>query len=141
MYLWRMELPPDKLILLFDGVCNLCNHAVQFVIRHDRHDRFRLAALQSQIGQELIRERHINPSRVDSIILIDPGVAYYIESEAAWRIAWEFGGGWKLLGVFRWLPVRLRDALYRWIAGNRYKWFGKREACMLPTPEIRKKFL
>ena len=136
-----MELPPDKMIILFDGICNLCNRGVQSVIRHDQRDLFRLAALQSETGQQLMNERHIDIAKLDSIILIVPGVAYYTESEAALKIAVGFGGAWKALLVFQWIPAALRDPLYRWVARNRYKWFGKREKCMVPTPDILKKFL
>ncbi len=136
-----LDIPENKLIILFDGVCNLCNSAVQFVIAHDRKNRFCFAPLQSDIGLKLVRERHIDASRVDSIVLIEPGVAYYIESEAAILIGKEFGGLWKLLGLLQWIPPSLRDPIYRWIARNRYKWFGKKDACMIPTPELQSKFL
>ncbi len=136
-----MELPENKLIILFDGVCNLCNGAVQFVIEHDKQDRFRFAALQSSLGEKLVNDRGIDTSKVDSIILIEPGVAYYTESDAALMIGKEFGGLWWLLGVFQWVPAALRDPIYRWVARNRYKWFGKKEACMVPTQNLKNKFL
>lgn len=136
-----MDFPDGKMLILFDGVCNLCNGAVQFAIRHDKRNRFLFAALQSEVGQHLIRERHIDTEKTDSIILIDPGIAYYTESEAALRIAHEFGGLWKLLDLFHWMPASLRDPIYRWVARNRYKWFGKKEECMVPTPELKAKFL
>lgn len=136
-----MELPENKLIILFDGVCNLCNSAVQFVIERDKQDRFRFAALQSEIAEKLVKARGIDTSKVDSIILIEPGVAYYTESEAAVMIGKEFGGLWKLLGLFQWVPTAIRDPIYRWVARNRYKWFGKKEACMVPTPALRARFL
>ena len=136
-----MDFPDGKMIILFDGVCNLCNGAVQFAIRHDKRNRFLFAALQSEVGQHLIRERHIDTEKTDSIILIDPGIAYYTESEAALRITHEFGGLWKLLDLFHWMPASLRDPIYRWVARNRYKWFGKKEECMVPTPELKAKFL
>ena len=130
-----------KKIILFDGVCNLCNGAVQFIIKRDGGDRFRFASLQSELGRELCRARHIDTSQVDSIILIDPGVAYYITSDAALEIARELRGyGWMpwLLG---WIPRGVRDAVYDLVARNRYRWFGKKDQCMIPTPELRKKFL
>lgn len=141
LYLWLMEIPSDKLIILFDGVCNLCNSAVQFVITHDKRDRFRLAALQSDIGQRLLNDRRIDPEITDSIILIEPGVAYYTESEAALKIGQEFGGLWKLLVIFEGIPKKLRDPIYRLVARNRYKWFGKKEECMVPAKGIQSKFL
>jgi predicted DCC family thiol-disulfide oxidoreductase YuxK len=93
------------------------------------------------VGQKLVRDRGIDTSRVDSLILIEPGVAYYIESEAALMIGKEFGGVWKLLAVFDWIPATLRNPIYRWVARNRYKWFGKKEACMVPTPDLQSRFL
>lgn len=130
-----------KQIILFDGVCNLCNNAVQFVIKKDKNDIFRFAALQSEIGQKLTKERCMDTSKIDSIVLINPGMAYYTKSTAAIKIGREFGGPWKLLSLLEWLPEGLRDWLYDFIAANRYKWFGKKEACMLPTPALRSKFL
>jgi len=136
-----MELPADKLIILFDGVCNLCNGAVQLVIKRDKRNRFLFAALQSEEGEQLVRERGIDPVKEDSIILIEPGIAYYTESEAALKIGQEFGGLWKLLGLFEWIPATFRDVIYRWIARNRYKWFGKKDECMIPTPELKARFI
>ncbi len=126
---------------MFDGVCNLCNSSVQFVIKRDKKDLFRYAALQSEVGQKLVNQRHIDTSKVDSIILIEPGVAYYTKSDAALEIAQELGGIWKLTGVFSWIPTSIRNAIYDFVAKNRYKWFGKKDACMIPTPELKAKFL
>ena len=131
----------SKQIILFDGVCNLCNRSVQFIIRRDKKDTFRFATLQSDIGQQLVRERGIDTSQVDSIILIQPQVAYYVKSDAALRISRSLSGLWPALGVFLWLPSGLRDLFYDLIARNRYKIFGRRDACMIPTPELKKKFL
>ncbi len=131
----------NKKIILFDGICNLCNSAVQYIIKHDKNDVFRFAALQSDIGDKLIKERGMDASRIDSIILIEPGVAYYTKSTAALKIARSFGGIWQLAGVFRWIPEKIRDRVYDYIANNRYKWYGKKEACMVPTPELKSKFL
>jgi len=132
---------PGKKIVLFDGVCNLCNGAVQFIVRRDTGDRFRFAALQSEVGRELCRARHIDTTLVDSIILIDPGTAYYIKSDAALEIARDLKGtGWMPL-VFGWIPLGVRDAVYDLVARNRYRWFGKKDQCMIPTPELQEKFL
>ena len=131
----------NKKIILFDGVCNLCNSSVQFVIKRDKKDIFRYAALQSEIGQELVNQRHIDTSKVDSIILIEPGVAYYTKSDAALEIAQDLGGLWKLTAVFTWIPTSIRNSIYDLVAKNRYKWFGKQDACMIPTPELKAKFL
>ncbi|WP_127136705.1 thiol-disulfide oxidoreductase DCC family protein [Flagellimonas oceanensis] len=131
----------NKKIILFDGVCNLCNSSVQFVIKRDKKDIFRYAALQSETGQELVKQRHIDTSKVDSIILIEPGVAYYTKSDAALEIAQELGGLWKLSTIFTWIPTCIRNSIYDFVAKNRYKWFGKQESCMIPTPELKAKFL
>jgi len=102
----------NKKIILFDGVCNLCNSAVQYVIEHDKNDVFMFAALQSDIGEKLMKERGIDASQIDSIILIEQGVAYYTKSTAALKIARSFGGIWQLAGVFQWIPEKIRDWVY-----------------------------
>ncbi|MBC2840505.1 thiol-disulfide oxidoreductase DCC family protein [Robiginitalea sp. SC105] len=136
-----MEIPPGKKIILFDGVCNLCNAAVQRVIRNDRGDVFRLAPLQGPTAKELTRDRGIDTAEVDSIILIDPGVAYYVKSDAALEIARDLRGyGWLPI-LTGWIPRVLRDWVYDLVARNRYGWFGRTSDCMVPTPEVRGKFL
>lgn len=130
-----------KKIILFDGICNLCNGAIQFIIKRDTKDTFRYAPIQSNIGQKLLTERNIDSSKIDSIILIEPSVAYYIKSDAALRIGRSFGGGYALLSIFSWIPRVLRDGVYDLIARNRYRWFGKKATCMIPTPELQSKFL
>ncbi len=136
-----MELPGDKKIVLFDGVCNLCNGAVNFVIRRDRADRFRFAALQSDVGRQLTASRHIDTEKVDSIIVIEPGVAYYLKSDAALEIARDLKGYRWMPYLLGWVPRPVRDAVYDLVARYRYRWFGKREACRVPTPELMAKFL
>lgn len=131
----------EKKIILFDGVCNLCNNSVQFIIKRDKKDIFRFAPLQSEIGKKLVAERRIDTARIDSIILIEPQIAYYTKSEAALRISKSLSGFWPVMSVFLGLPSRLRDWIYDWVAKNRYKWFGRREECMIPTPEMKNKFL
>ncbi|CAM4297638.1 thiol-disulfide oxidoreductase DCC family protein [Gillisia limnaea] len=135
------ELPKDKKIILFDGVCNLCNNSVNFIIEHDKKDVFRFASLQSEIGQKLTSERGIDPEELDSIVLIEPGVAYFKKSTAALEISKELSGGYSMLKYFSFLPEGLRDGVYDLIANNRYKWFGKKDSCMIPTPELKAKFL
>ncbi|RFN58111.1 thiol-disulfide oxidoreductase DCC family protein [Marixanthomonas ophiurae] len=127
-------------IILFDGVCNLCNSSVVFAIKRDKNDVFRFAALQSKVGEQLISKLNIDTSKTDSIILID-GEKYHEKSSAALRIAKQLSGGWPLLYVFIILPEFIRDSVYSFIAKNRYKWYGKRESCMIPTPELQAKFL
>lgn len=131
----------DKKIILFDGVCNLCNSSIQFVIKHDKKNHYKFAALQSDVAKILLNERGIDSSQIDSIVLIDPNTAYYIKSSAALEIGKSFGGGWRLLSIFEWVPRPIRDWIYDLIAKNRYSWFGKQNDCMIPTPELKAKFL
>lgn len=134
------NLPQDKKIVLFDGVCNLCNNAVDFIIRHDQKDIFRFASLQSDLALQLAEERGISLSEIDSILLVIPGEAYFLKSTAALEIA-------RALPKYRWgtvflhLPEGFRDAMYTFIAKHRYRWFGKKESCRVPTPELMEKFL
>ncbi|NVO32747.1 thiol-disulfide oxidoreductase DCC family protein [Hymenobacter lapidiphilus] len=129
-------------VILFDGVCNLCNGFVQFIIRHDAAGQFRFAALQSAAGQELLRAHQLPaPSEPDSVVLLADGQAY-THSAAALGIVARLGGRWA--GLARagcWFPRPLRDAVYRLIARNRYRWFGRQESCWLPTLELQSRFL
>lgn len=127
-------------IILFDGVCNLCNGAVTFTIKRDKKNIFRFAALQSEIGQQLISKFNIDTSKVDSIILIDDEKQYE-KSSAALHIAKQLSGAYPLLFGFMIVPKFIRNAVYDYIAKNRYKWFGKKEICMIPTAELKAKFL
>lgn len=131
----------NKKIILFDGVCNLCNGAVQFIIKHDKKDIFRFAALQSDLGKEICNYIGVDQTKIDSIIFYNPGVAYYYKSSAVLEIAEELGGFYSLLFIFKIFPEKLRNYLYDYIAKNRYKWYGKKESCIIPTPEIKAKFL
>jgi len=134
-------LPDNKKIILFDGVCNLCNNAINFIIEHDKKDVFRFASLQSDLGKKMVSERGIDPEILDSIILIEPGVVYYEKSTAALKIVKELSGGYSMMKHFLYLPDFIRDGVYNLIASNRYSWFGKKESCMIPTPELKAKFL
>ncbi len=127
-------------IVLFDGVCNFCNGAVNWVIEHDKDGYFKFAALQSEIGQELSAKHGIDQSETDSIILVD-GEHAYTYSTAALRIAKHLGGAWSWAYAFMIVPRPIRDIFYKLFARNRYRIFGKQEACMIPTPEIRGRFL
>ncbi|MFH6603943.1 thiol-disulfide oxidoreductase DCC family protein [Maribacter algicola] len=131
----------SKKIILFDGVCNLCNRSVQFVIKRDKKDVFRYAPLQGEFGQTFISERNIDTSKIDSIILAEPGKAYYVKSTAALEIAKHLGGAWPLISVFTWIPEGIRNIVYDFVARKRYKWFGKKDQCMVPTPALKAKFL
>lgn len=135
------ELPKEKKILLFDGVCNLCNSSVQYVIKKDTKDEFRFVALQSELGQEIVKHIGIADKNIDSIILYLPGIAYYYKSSAVIEISKSLQGFFNYGMFFRLLPTFLRDSVYDYVAKNRYKWYGKQESCMIPTPELKAKFL
>ncbi len=130
-----------KKLILFDGVCNLCNGAINFVIKRDKKDTFRYASLQSEIGRKLISDRNIDSSKLDSILLIDSNEGYFYKSTAALQIAKQLSGIYPLLYVFLILPKFFRDWIYDIVAKNRYKWFGKKESCMIPTPELKALFI
>ncbi len=134
-----MSALPDHL-LLFDGVCTLCNASVDLVIRNDSKRRFRFASLQSEVGQQILQERGLSQSKFDSVLYLHNGVLHS-KSGAALRIASRLDGLWPLFAVFLLIPPFLRDAMYGWIARNRYSWFGKRETCRVPTAEERSLFL
>jgi predicted DCC family thiol-disulfide oxidoreductase YuxK len=135
------DLPAGKKIILFDGVCNLCNSFVQYVIKHDKKDVFRFAALQSDLGQEILKHIGIDGKHIDSIVLYEPGVAYFYKSSAAIEISKQLGDVFTLSSLFRIIPKSLRDTIYEYVAKNRYKWYGKQDNCMIPTPELKAKFL
>jgi predicted DCC family thiol-disulfide oxidoreductase YuxK len=130
----------DGPVILFDGTCLLCQGAVQFVLRRDRDRVFRFGSLQSAAGRKLLERHGVYDPGLDSVVLLEDGAAY-TESEAALRIARRFHGGWRLLAGFRILPRGLRDALYRWVARHRERWFGRSDACMMPPPGERERFL
>ena len=136
-----MNIPQDKRIVMFDGVCNLCNSSVNYIIDRDHDDLYRFVALQSELGKELQQYLGISETNLDSIILYIPNEAYYIKSSAALKIMQSFKGVWKLSYIFNVLPATFRDKIYDYVAKNRYKWYGKKEQCRIPTPELRSKFL
>ena len=135
------ELPQDKKIILFDGVCNLCDASVQYIIKHDKKDVFRFVSLQSELGKKITNYVGVDTSKMDSFLLYQPGVAYYNKAEAALKVAGELGGAISLLTIFSVLPRFIKNFVYGVIAKNRYKWFGKKDSCMMPSAEIRGKFL
>ncbi len=114
---------------------------IQFVIKRDKKDIFRYAALQSELGEQLTKERGIDTSKVDSFVLIEPGTAYFIKSDAALEIAGDLKGLWPVFTIFKWVPTSIRNVVYDFVARNRYKWFGRKDQCMIPTPELQAKFL
>lgn len=128
-----------KRIILFDGECNFCDKSVQFIIKRDPEAIFSFTSQQGEAGQQMIKKHHA-PSSVDSIILIENDT-YYLKSSAALRICRHLQGAWKLLFIFILVPYPIRDFFYNILAKNRYKWFGKKDQCTLPTPEVRKRFL
>ncbi len=136
-----IQLPDNKQLILFDGVCNLCNASVQYVIRHDPHDRFRFASLQGKVGQQIISEHKIDTSKTDSILLYSNDGQLWNKSTAALKIASKLGFPRNLAALFFIVPSFIRNGVYDYIAKNRYKWYGKKEACMIPTPELKSKFL
>lgn len=135
-----MESTKIHKIILFDGVCNLCNSSVQLVLKNDKKDTFRLAALQSDVGKKLSAKHGIDTSQTDSIILIDSDTCY-TKSTAALKIAKHLSGAYPLLYGFMIVPKFIRNIVYDYIAKNRYKWYGKQESCMIPTPALKSKFL
>jgi predicted DCC family thiol-disulfide oxidoreductase YuxK len=132
--------PNKTLIILFDGVCNLCNGFVQFLIKRDPAGTFRFAALQSDFGRSQLVRFNLNPDLLHSVIVIE-GDNVLQRSDAALRIVNQLGGPWKLLNASKIFPKFLRDALYNLVARNRYKIFGKRDSCMIPTRELKERFI
>ena len=132
-----LELPKGKKIILFDGVCNLCDAAVQYIIKYDKSDVFRFVSLQSELGQRLLKHIGIQSDKMDSIVLYEPGIAYYYKSSAALEIAKNLQGIFTLATLFRLLPSGIRDLLYDYVAKNRYKWYGKKESCCVLTENSR----
>ncbi|MCB0713022.1 MAG: thiol-disulfide oxidoreductase DCC family protein [Ignavibacteriae bacterium] len=129
-----------SLLVLFDGVCNFCEGSVRFIIDRDPKGLFRFASLQSEFGQSLLQRQGRDPEEMSSVVLVQDDILY-TKSAAALRIARRLRFPWPVLFGFIILPPFLRDFVYDYIARNRYKWFGKKEECMIPTPEIRERFL
>ncbi|MTH55527.1 DUF393 domain-containing protein [Bacillus mangrovi] len=135
-----MQKDTNSPVIFYDGVCNLCSGAVQFMIKHDRYKKFKFASLQSKAGELMLLSQSLDPVRFDSFVLTS-GEKVYLKSDAALKVAGMLPFPWKLLGIFRLIPRPLRDSLYGFIARNRYKWFGKKEQCMLPDPSVKERFL
>ncbi|MBN6206660.1 thiol-disulfide oxidoreductase DCC family protein [Ralstonia pickettii] len=126
-------------LILFDGECNFCDSSVQFIIQRDDKKRFKFASLQGESGKELLSKHDVSKN-IDSLILLENNKVYY-KSAAALRIAKQLKGAWRLSYIFILIPRPVRDAVYDTIAKNRYKWFGKKDNCMIPSPKIRSRFL
>jgi len=132
--------PPSGPVVLFDGVCNLCDRSVQFILDRDPAGVFRFASLQSDTGRALMEAHQLDPDALSSIVVVD-GDRAYMRSDAALRIARDLSAPWNALPAFRFVPRFLRDAAYELVARNRYQWFGTRESCRLPTPDVAARFL
>ena len=135
-----MNSTSGKYIVLFDGVCNLCNSTVQFVMKRDKRKQFLFGSLQGKTGQQYLRQYNLPQNAFNSFMLIE-GNKLYTRSTGALRMLKHLGGRWQLLYGFIIIPRFIRDAVYRLIATNRYKWFGKRDQCRVPTPQERERFL
>lgn len=132
-------MPEQHPVILFDGVCNLCHGAVRFIIHRDRNARYRFASLQSETGRRLLGGETTSGDP-DTIILLEDGQTYD-RSTAALRIARHLDGAWSICYLFIIIPRPIRDALYRWIARHRYRWFGRQDHCPLPNPEHKDRFM
>ncbi len=130
----------NQSIILFDGVCNLCNSSIDFILKRDPKHRFLVGPLQEEVGQSLLKKHRIDGEYLDSLILIENG-RIFKRSTGALRIARHLSGLWPILYPLIWIPAFLRDPVYDWIGRNRYRWFGKKETCRLPTPEEKARFL
>lgn len=136
---------PAAPVLLYDGLCGFCDGVVQFVLRHDRRRVLRFAPLQGEFAAEVVG-RHPELAEVDSLILVEPAAGggegvVRVHSDAALAVARAMGGAWAAFGIFRLVPAPLRDGVYRFIARNRYRWFGRRATCRIPDPEVGARFV
>jgi predicted DCC family thiol-disulfide oxidoreductase YuxK len=129
-----------KSVILFDGVCNLCNASIDFILKRDKENQFLVGALQEEAGKKLLAQFEVNPKYLDSLVLIEDDQIYF-RSTAALKIAKKLSGLWPLFHGFIILPSKIRDGIYDWIGRNRYHWFGKKTTCRLPTPEEKAKFI
>ena len=131
---------PEGPIIVFDGKCLLCSSSVGFIVERDRAARFRFAPMQSVTGRSLLLRHGLDPEDPASLLVVE-GERAWSDSEAVLRVASAFGGAWRLAAVARVVPRRWRDAAYRVLARNRYRWFGRRDTCLVPTPELRARFI
>jgi len=136
------KVPKDKQLILFDGVCNLCNSSVLYVIKRDKTDKFLFAPLQSELGKNILNKFQIDTDKTDSILLYNPNKNSLTQkSSAALHIAKQLGFPTNVLTVFLIVPTFISDWVYDYVAKNRYKWYGKKETCTIPTPELQSKFI
>jgi predicted DCC family thiol-disulfide oxidoreductase YuxK len=127
-------------VVIFDGVCNLCNGAVDFIIQRDPEARFLFTPTQSEFARQLARRHNIHESLDETFVLIQANKCYY-RTDAALKIASQLTGGWRLLRILRVIPTGLRDWVYGIVAGHRYDWFGRRDVCMTPTDDVSRRFV
>ena len=127
-------------LVIFDGVCNLCTHSVHFILEHEKEPLFQFAPVQSATGSRLMRELGLDPDDAETFVFIADGRAF-LRSDAAIRIAPHLRGAWRWLGAVKIVPRPLRDWLYDLVARNRYRWFGRTDTCMVPTKDIRARFI
>ena len=127
-------------LIIFDGICNLCNAIVQFIIKRDKNNTFKFAPYQSDIAREIAKKYNINYNKIDTIVLIESN-AFFIKSDAALRIFRKLNYPWKVFYFFKFIPKFVRDRIYDIVANYRYNWFGKRNTCMNPSDEIKSRFL
>jgi len=131
---------PEGAIVVFDGVCVLCSRWVGFISARDRAARFRFAPMQSGTGRSLLLRHGLDPDDPLSLLVVE-GEEAWIDSEAILRVVGTFGGVWRIAAVARVVPRSWRNRAYRVLARNRYRWFGRRETCLVPTPELRARFI
>lgn len=127
-------------VILFDGVCNLCNSTIQFIIKKDTKQQFKFASLQSDAARDILLQKSMKNLNLKSIVYISNNKVY-LKSSAVLEILWNIGGLYRLSTIFWIIPKPLRDLVYDFIAKNRYKWYGKKESCMIPSPELKNRFL
>ncbi|WP_299779577.1 thiol-disulfide oxidoreductase DCC family protein [uncultured Formosa sp.] len=134
------QLDKKEKLVLFDGVCNLCDHSVQFIIKHDKKNIFRFTTLQGKTASPIIESFKIDTEKTDSILLYTSDKTLYTKSSAALRIALQLSFPINLLALFLIVPKCIRDRVYDYIAKNRYQWYGKKESCMIPSESLKMKF-
>ena len=130
----------DQPIIIFDGVCNLCEYSVNFIVKNDRQGKFTFVSAQSEIGENLQRLHGVDTLQDGTVVLLK-GDHVYAKSDAVMEIAKELDGFWRFLHVFKFLPKSVRDFMYVIISKNRYRWFGKKDECLLPDEHLKKRFL
>ena len=135
------HLPQHKKIILFDGLCNLCDATVQFIIKRDTKDVFRFVSLQSDLGRELLQKLPIEFQLIDSVILYESEKVFFYKSQAVFEIVKSIGGIYYCLLIFKLLPNAITNSVYDFIAKNRYRWWGKKESCLVPSKDLQSKFL